>query len=115
MDADNMTNLKTLMALILAMTLSGAAYAQSTTETSETTTTETEAEAENYIGVRLAHIDAEIDIDVRQVGFIAQAIVSSNAGDLMPFNLMSSAFEGVPIGVSTRSFRTQPAYRQRFW
>lgn len=62
----------------------------------------TEAEAENYISVRLAHIDAEIDIDVRQVGFIAQAIVSSNAGELMPFDLMSSAFEGVPIGVSTQ-------------
>lgn len=62
----------------------------------------TEAEAEQYITNQLSFIDATLSIDTTQSGGIAQTIVSTNAADLMPFNLMSGAFQGVPIGVSTQ-------------
>lgn len=62
----------------------------------------TEAEAETYVAERLAFIGADIDINTQQVGFVAQTIVSTNARELMPFELMSGPFDGVPIGVSTQ-------------
>lgn len=66
-----------------------------------------EAQAEQYITDRLAFIDAEIDIDIRLVGnatqpLVAQALVDTTAGELMPFSLFSDAFDGIPIGVSTQ-------------
>ncbi len=66
-----------------------------------------EAQAEQYIDDRLAFIDANIDIDIRLVGdattpIVAQAVVATTAGQLMPFDLFSEAFEGIPIGVTTQ-------------
>ena len=62
----------------------------------------TEAEAEQYVIDRLDFIEANITVDVRQVGLVAQTVVSTTAAELMPFSLMSGAFNGVPIGVSTQ-------------
>ena len=62
----------------------------------------TEQEAEDYITQRLSFIDAEITVDTRTVGLVAQSVVSTTAAELMPFSLMSGAFTGVPIGVSTQ-------------
>lgn len=67
----------------------------------------TEAEAEQLIADELAYLNADIDIDIALIGdagrpAAAQALVVTNAGDLVPFQLMSAAFQGVNIGVTTQ-------------
>ena len=62
----------------------------------------TEQEAEDYIAQRLSFIDAQITVNTRTVGLVAQSVVSTTAAELMPFDLMSGAFDGIPIGVSTQ-------------
>lgn len=62
----------------------------------------TEAEAETYIADRLSFIGANFTIQTNQVGLVAQSVVRTTAAELMPFDLMSGPFEGVPIGVSTQ-------------
>ena len=62
----------------------------------------TEAEAEEYIASRLTFIEANFTVDTRTVGLVAQSVVETTAAELMPFDLMSGAFDGVPIGVSTQ-------------
>ena len=59
-------------------------------------------EAENYILNQLAYLGADIDVDVSEVGFVASSVVVTNAAELMPFDLFSGPFQGVPIGVSTQ-------------
>lgn len=66
-----------------------------------------EAEAEQYIVDRLAYIGADMDIDVRLIGdpttpIAAEAFVSVTAAELMPFELMSTPFQTINVGVVTQ-------------
>ena len=65
-----------------------------------------EEHAETYIRDRLAFLNANLTIDTRQVAanswFYGQTVVSTTAKELMPFELMSGPFAGIPIGVSTQ-------------
>lgn len=67
----------------------------------------TEAEAEQLIADELAYLNANIAIDIALIGnagrpAAAQALVVANAGEIVPFQLMSAAFQGVNIGVTTQ-------------
>lgn len=67
----------------------------------------TENEAEQLIANELAYLDAEISIDIALIGdsgrpTAAQALVVTNAAELMPFDLMSFAFTDVNVGVTTQ-------------
>jgi Flp pilus assembly protein TadG len=64
-------------------------------------------QAEQYILNNLAFTGANLTVDVNTgngssgIG-VVQTVVSTNAAELMPFNLMRGAFDGIPIGVSTQ-------------
>ena len=63
--------------------------------------------AETYIRERLPFLSADAIIDVdydpnNTEDLAIKTIVSTNAKDLMPFELMSGPFAGIPIGVSTQ-------------
>lgn len=67
----------------------------------------TEAEAEQIIADQLAYLDTNMSIDIALLGdasrpVVAQALVVTDAGALMPFQLLSWAFEDVDIGVTTQ-------------
>ncbi len=63
--------------------------------------------AEEYIQARLAFIGAAIKVDTRinpnnTFGVAVETTVSTDAQQLMPFNLMSGPFANVPVGVYTQ-------------
>lgn len=69
----------------------------------ETQDSPTAAEqAEQYILNNLAFTGAGLTVEINSAGGIVQTIVSTNAAELMPFNLLRAPFDGVPVGVSTQ-------------
>ncbi len=65
-----------------------------------------EQATEDHIRARLAFLNADLTIDTNPVNagdwFYGQTVVSTTAKELMPFELMSGPFAGIPIGVSTQ-------------
>lgn len=57
------------------------------------------AAVEAYIGTRLAYLNASLTISTTISGGQIYTMLSTPATDLMPFNFMTSAFNGVDIGV----------------
>ncbi len=58
-----------------------------------------EEQAEQYIQANLNFIGAPLDVQVTTVGSIAQATVTANAAEMMPFSLMSAPFKLVEVGI----------------
>lgn len=61
--------------------------------------------AETYIRDRLPFLSADTIVEVNELDQPfrhTQTIISTNAKNLMPFELMSGPFANVPIGVSTQ-------------
>lgn len=57
------------------------------------------AAVEAYIGGKLAYLNATLTVQTTISGGEVYTMLSTPATDLMPFNFMTSAFEGVNIGV----------------
>ena len=61
---------------------------------------ETEAETEEYILAELAYIGSSFTVETTQSSSVVSTTVSVPATDLMPMNLVSSAFSSLTINVS---------------
>jgi Flp pilus assembly protein TadG len=61
-----------------------------------------EAQAAQYIQANLNFIGAPLDVQVSTVGSVAQAIVTANAAEMMPFSLMSAPFQLVEVGIMSQ-------------
>ena len=57
---------------------------------------------EAYITENLAHLSVALTIETLISGGFIETNLSAPATDLMPFNFMTSAFDGVTIGVSAQ-------------
>jgi hypothetical protein len=63
---------------------------------------ETELETETYILSKLNYMDAEFTVNTTLNSGIISTILRAPATDLMPLNLMTSAFKSVDIAVSAQ-------------
>ena len=57
------------------------------------------ADVEAYIAAKLAYLQATLSIETTISGGEVNTSLSTPAKDLMPFNFMTSAFNGINIGV----------------
>jgi len=57
------------------------------------------AAVEAYIGEKLAYLSADLSIHSTITGGEISTVLTTPATDLMPFNTMFSAFDGINIGV----------------
>ncbi len=62
------------------------------------------SEVEAYILNKLAYLDAAISIETVVSGGSVSTRLSAPATDIMPFTFLSSAFQGVTVGVSAQHF-----------
>mgnify|MGYP006945905477 CR=1 FL=1 len=60
---------------------------------------DTELEVEAYILARLNHMDANFVVNTTISGGVITTQVSAPATDLMPLNLMTSAFNSIDVSV----------------
>ena len=60
---------------------------------------ETAEEVENYVQQQLAYLDADLVVDTQISGGFVSTNISVPASDLMPLNLMTSAFASVNVAV----------------
>ena len=58
-----------------------------------------DAEVEAFITAGLAYLDADLFVDTQINGGIVSTLVRTNASELMPFNFMTAAFDGIDVGV----------------
>ena len=60
---------------------------------------ENELETETYILAELDHMGANFTVETTLSGGVITTVLSAPAADLMPLNLMTSAFDSVDVGV----------------